>query len=164
MKTIIKIFIHIIFPLFPATRCFGVKRALLRAGGANIGKNVRVCSSVKILGNARLTIGDNTWIGHNTLVVCSAPVVIGENVNIAPMCFIGTGTHEVMPKAESVAGPGVSLPITIGNGCWLCARSTIIAGCEIGERTVVAAGAVVIGNQPSDSLVGGVPAHVLKQY
>lgn len=152
-----------IFPLIPETRGFGLKRRLLRWCGADVGDNVRVCSSVRILGGGALTIGDNTWVGHDSMLVCSDAVRIGANVNIAPRVFIGTGTHEITPEAESVAGPGISLPIEIGNGCWLCAGATVIAGARLAPMSILAAGALFRSDRSlPHSLYAGIPARHIK--
>jgi len=130
--------------------------------GVKVGKNVRICSSAKIIGNAPLIIGDNVWIGHDTLIVASAKVIIGAHVNIAPRVYIGTGTHELDTNGVSIAGRGQSYPITIGEGAWICANSTIIAGVKIGKRSIVAAGAVVLHDVPDGELWGGVPAKKIR--
>ena len=158
MKTGLLFVSHLFFRLLPETRCFRAKRFLLRMSGVSIGRNVRICSSVRILGNASLHIGDNTWIGHGTMIVCSESVTIGKNVNIAPLCYIGTGTHEITPDGDSIAGRGVSFSVVIKDGAWLCARSTVLAGSEIGLKSIIAAGAVVKGTVEDLELVGGVPA------
>lgn len=148
-----------IFRLIPETSGFGLKRSLLRWAGAEIGENVRVCSSVTILGAGQLKIGDNTWVGHGSLLVTSSVLEIGANVDIAPQVFIGTGTHVIDPEGAHVAGEGISKDVKIGNGCWLCASSTILPGVALGEKTVVAAGAVV--TKPfwgGKIIIGGVPA------
>lgn len=125
-------------------------------------ENVRICSSVRIKGNCKLVIGDNTWIGHNCLIVCSANIMIGSDVDIAPMCYIGTGTHEITPCSDKIAGNGYSLPIRISNGCWLCVRSTILPGTTIDTKCIVAAGSVVKGSYKSLSLIGGIPAKAIR--
>ena len=153
-----------IFNLIPETRCFGLKRFLLRLAGAKIGKNVRICSNVSVIGNGNLVIGDNTWIGHETIIICSADIVIGSNVNIAPRCYIGTGTHEINydETIPNIAGKGLSYPIIIGDGCWVCAGSTLLAGCSIGNQTIIAAGSVVKGSVGSREIWGGVLAKFIK--
>lgn len=148
--------------LLPDTRCFGIKRSLFRMCGVRIGDNVRICSSVKIIGNAPLTIGDNVWIGHETMIIASEEVKIEPFVNIAPRVYIGTGTHEIDTTGVSIAGIGKSLPITIGEGAWICANSSIIAGVKIGKKSIVAAGAVVLHDVPDGELWGGIPAKKIK--
>ena len=53
-------------------------------------------------------------------------------------------------------------PIVIKDGAWLCARSTVLAGSEIGLKSIIAAGAVVKGTVEDLELVGGVPAKHIK--
>ena len=92
--------------ILPDTRCFGIKRLLYHMCGVKVGKNVRICSSAKIIGNAPLIIGENVWIGHDTMIIASARVTIESHVNIAPRVYIGTGTHEIDTLGVSVAGGG----------------------------------------------------------
>lgn len=162
MNSFLLFLTHLSFRLIPDTRGFRFKRWVLRVAGAEIGSNVRICSSVRILGNSTLSIGDNTWVGHGTWIICSAPVRIGSNVNIAPLCYIGTGTHVLDHYGDSVAGRGDSRPIIIGNGVWICARATILPGITVGEKAILAAGAVANSNVPERSLFGGIPARMIK--
>jgi acetyltransferase-like isoleucine patch superfamily enzyme len=158
----LNIFSLICVPI-PATRFFGLKRWLLRIAGAEVGNNVRCSSSVKFQLSGPLRIGTDTWIGHEVLVVGGdAPVQIGANCDIAPRVTITTGTHEIDLSGPRVAGRGYSLPITIGNGCWICTGATILGGSSIGPYCIVTAGAVVKGNFPARSVIGGVPARVIK--
>lgn len=54
--------------------------------------------------------------------------------------------------------------IVIGNDCWIGAKATILDGAKIGDGCIIAAGAVVRGNNiPPYSLIGGIPAKVIKQ-
>lgn len=150
------------FKLIPTSRCHKFKAVLLRWAGVKVGNNVRICSSAKILGNGCLTIGDNTWIGHEALIICSSSIIIGSNVDIAPRVFIGTGTHEIDMNTVGIAGKGINKDIVIEDGCWLGAGSIILPGVVMGEKTVVAAGAVVNKSIDSYILVGGVPARIIR--
>lgn len=151
-----------LFSFIPDTHGFGMKRFLLRLSGVKIGKNVRICSSVTIIGDHQLTIGDNTWIGHDCMIVCSAPIQIGKDVNIAPRCYIGTGTHEIDSMGNSIAGKGVSLPVTIGDGCWICAGCIVLPGVHIGEKSICASGAIVNRDVEEGEMVGGVPIKTIR--
>lgn len=162
MSSLKLFFIRLIILFLPDTRFFCLKRSVYRLAGIKVGNNVRICSSARILGNGSLSIGDNTWIGHETLIICSSNVIIGSNVDIAPRVFIGTGTHEIDLNTPGIAGNGISKDIIIGDGCWLGAGSIILPGTELGEKTVVAAGAVVNKSFSSYLVVGGVPAKVIK--
>lgn len=148
--------------LLPSTRCFGVKRFLYRICGVRIGNNVRICSSAIISGGGELSIGDNTWIGHNVLIVCSRRIEIGKNCDIAPKVYIGDGTHIIDTNSPKIAGEGKSLPIRIGDGCWLCVNSCILPGSLLAEKCIVAAGAVYKGTSNPYEVWGGVLAKRIK--
>jgi acetyltransferase-like isoleucine patch superfamily enzyme len=152
-------FIHCL----PPTRFFSLKRLLYKFAGVKIGKNVRIASSAKILGSGDLTIGDNTWIGHEVIIFCSDKIFIGKDCDIAPRVYMGNGTHSVESQGTKAAGKGISLPITIGDGCWICANCTILPLTKIGECSIVAAGSVVKGKIPSRELWGGIIAKKIRK-
>lgn len=162
MRTIVQYINKLIFPLLPETKCFGLKRGLLRLSGAKIGRNVRICSSVMIIGAGEMTIGDNTWVGHRCLIIASSSIKIGKNVDIAPNVYIGNGTHEITPDKERIASIELSKDIVIGDGCWLCANVTILPGVTVGDKCVVAAGSVVTKSYGNMKLLAGVPADIKK--
>lgn len=147
----------------PETRFFALKCWLLKRAGVKIGKNVRICSSAKILGNGKLAVGDNTWIGHECLIICSSNIKIGSNVDIAPRVYIGTGTHIVDVNSKNVAGAGISKDVVVGDGCWIGVNSIILPGVSIEEKVIVAAGSVVTKDILTLNLVGGVPAKPIKK-
>lgn len=153
---------HIVHML-PNTRFWKFKRFLYGLCGISCSKGVRICSNVIISGTSNLSIGCNTWIGHEVFILASHDINIGSNVNIAPRVFIGTGTHEIDMDGPSIAGQGYSMPITIGDGAWLCAGSIILAGVRIGRKSIIAAGAVVTQDVPDKQLWGGVPAKFIRK-
>ncbi|WP_224081023.1 acyltransferase [Cupriavidus laharis] len=142
-----------------------MKRLLLRWCGAELGTNVSITSSVRFHLTGRLVIGKDTWIGHQVLIVGgNADVIIGERVDIAPRVSLVTGSHEMFTTEGKAAGQGYSAPIRIESGAWLGASSTVIAGTgiTIGECAMVAAGSLVNRDIPPRSVVGGVPAKLLR--
>lgn len=151
-----------IFPIIPSTRLFGLKRALLRWCGAELGDNVRISSSAQFQTNGPLQIGAGTWIGHQVLITGgNAPIVIGADVDIAPRVLIVSGSHRPEPGMRKAAGEGISQPVRIGDGAWIGAGATILGGAQIGESSIVAAGALVRGSLPPGGVYGGVPARRL---
>ena len=158
MRTIVLYINKLFFSFIPETRCFGLKRFLLRCAGAKIGKNVRVCSSAMIIGSGYLQVGDNTWIGPKCILSVTSKIIIGSNVDIAPNVFIGNGTHQITPESDRIADIELSKDVVIGNGCWLCVNSTILPGVQIGNNCVVAAGSVVTKSFNDRTLIAGVPA------
>ncbi len=163
MKTLRLYLVSKIIRSLPETRLFAFKRSLLRFAGVTVGRNVRMCSSAVISGCGALAIGDDTWIGHDARISSSASVRIGRCVDIAPLVFIGTGSHEVDPVGEHSAGRGINLDVTVGDGAWLGVRCTVLPGVTVGRKSVVAAGAVVTRDVPEMCLAAGVPAVIKKR-
>ena len=150
------------FRFLPETRFFELKAALLSWAGAAVGNNVRICSSVNILGVGSLEIGEDTWIGHQTLIICNSRVSIGKKVDVAPKVFIGTGTHVLDPVGDHSAGQGINKDVVVEDGVWLGVGCLILPGVSIGQKAVVGAGAVVTRNVSSRAIVAGIPAKVIK--
>lgn len=163
MKSVFRYIMGLIMPLLPETRCFGLKRWLLRRTGAKVGKNVRICSSAMFLGSGTLEIGDGTWIGHRCIISVSSSIKIGSDCDLAPNVYIGNGTHLITPDRKRIADIEISEDIIVGNGCWLCAGSMILPGVTIKDKCVVAAGAVVT-RSPNEGMVllAGIPAKIKK--
>jgi len=154
---------NLVSVLLPSRGAFGLKRALLRSAGIAVGHRTRIATGVRIY-DRHLIIGEDTWIGMDTRIVsCELGVVrIGSRVDIAPMCIIDSGSHELGPSIRR-AGEGMGVEISIGDGCWIGMASAILPGARIGMGCVVAAGAVVLaGDYPPNSLIGGVPAKVIR--
>lgn len=147
-------FVH----LFPETSAFGLKRAILRFCGAKIGKNVRINSSVMIIGIGELEIGDNTWIGPRNFISVASSVKIGANVDIAPCCNVLNGSHKVALEGVRVAGEGICEDVVIGEGSWICTGSTILGSSNIGHHSLVAACSCTKGWYPPQSLIKGIIA------
>ena len=159
--------INCLFKLFPETRLFGLKATIMRWCGARIGRNVRISSSARFLGNGELVIGDGVWIGADALLIAVSPakIEIKEHCDLGPQVAILTGTHRIECSNSRAAGVGIARSVVVGSGCWLCARSLILPGVTIGDRTVVAAGSVVASSfELKNVLLAGVPAKVKKSY
>jgi acetyltransferase-like isoleucine patch superfamily enzyme len=163
MITIILYFYNCITLVLPETKLFGFKNAILRLAGVEIGKNVRICSSTKILGNGKLSIGDNTWIGQQGLIISSSNIIIGSNIDIAPRVYIGNGTHVIDLNSANIAGAGISKDINIGDGSWICVNCTILPGVNIGVKNIIAAGSTVAKSTENNSMYGGVPTKLIKK-
>jgi len=150
----------------PESRCFAFKCALLRWAGAKVGRNVRIYSSATIVGSGALEIGDDVHIGSGVFISSAAPagVVIGSHVDIAPQVMILTGSHEIDAKGEHIGGKGTTVSVSIGDGCWLGARTTILPGVTLTEKVLCAAGSVVTKSVEDECcLIAGVPA-VVKRH
>ena len=81
---------------------------------------------------------------------------------LAPNVVLTTTGHPVLP-ALCKHGLQFSMPIHIGDGCWLGAGVIVVPGVTIGDNAVVAAGSVVIHDVPANTLVAGNPARVIRR-
>lgn len=154
-------FVQFLLRLLPPTRLFGVRRRLLRTAGIDLADDARVCGDGWFYGRGRVTIGRGSWISVRSIFHShpGAPIVIGERCDIGHEVSFVTGSHDPGPASRR-AGPEKALPISIGDGCWIGARCTLLGGATIGAGTIVAAGAVVVGTLPPNVLAAGVPARV----
>ena len=139
---------------------FEKKRRLLNAIGHDIGEGTRIVGPIQCY--EKLTIGKNCWIGKNLILNGNGNVVIGDNCDIAPEVTFLTGGHEI-GFHERRAGEGISYSIVVGNGVWIGARSTILGNTKIEDGAVIAACACVNKDVNADTLVGGVPAKMIRK-
>lgn len=140
---------------------------LLRKAGLQIGKNTVFFGWPTITGfgdvYSRLSIGEGCWINMRLLLNVEAEVSIGNGVAIGHEVMILTESHEIIAGPRR-AGRLFSEDIRVCDGAWLGSRSLLLPGVTVGERAVVAAGAVVNQDVPADTLVAGVPARVVREY
>ena len=108
-----------------------------------------------------VVIGDYTRIGiHNTII---GPVCIGNHVNLAQGITVTALNHNFEDKTKRIDEQGITTkPVIIGDDVWIGANAVVLPGVTIGKHCVVAAGAVVTKDVPDNTIVGGVPAKVIK--
>jgi len=136
-------------------RGFFAKRIVL-----HFGKNVNIEKKASF--TPGLSIGDNSGIGISSEI--NGPVTIGKNVMMGPEVVIYTSGHRFdridIPMMEQ--GSTDTEPVIIGDDVWIGRRVIIMPGVRIGTGCVIGAGAVVTKNVPDYSVVGGVPAKIIK--
>ena len=143
------------------------------------------------LGKQLVVFGNNVRIGAFSRVIASTSfnnvgefIKIGNNVGIGEFAYLGGGggleigddciigqyfschpeNHNFNNSDDLIRLQGVTRQgIRIGNNCWIGSKVTILDGVEIGENCVIAAGAVVTKSMPSNTIIGGVPAKVIKK-
>ena len=134
-----------------------VRKTILVMFGATIGKGFVCRESVYIHFPWKLSIGDNVWLGARTYIHNLEPVSIGSNTSVAHDVFITTGGHDIKQKNF----PFKNLSTTVGSSVWLASRCMLLAGANVGDGAVVAAGSVVTKPVPPFQVVGGSPAKVI---
>lgn len=144
------------FPLFAMSpRPFWAwRRAILRAFGAEIGRQVRIHPTAKIAIPWTLTIGDEVGIGDGAILYGLGPIVIGPRATISQYAHLCAGSHDYRQADFPLTKP----PITIGADAWICADAFIGPGVMVGDRAIVGARAVVMRDVAPSEIVAGNPA------
>lgn len=132
----------------------GMKRALLRMFGAQVGKGLYIRSRVNIHFPWKLSIGNDVWIGEGTTILNMDRVTIESDVAIAHEVYIAAAGHDIRDPRFKYD----NRPIRICRGAWLATRSFVGPGVTVNVGGVVAAGAVAVRDVMAWSVVAGVPA------
>jgi len=152
-----------------------------------LGDNVYVSA----LGKKEVVFGNNVGIGAYSRIVLSTSfnqlgeyIKIGNNVGIGEFAYLGGAggleigddcivgqylschpeNHNYTKANEPYRYQGITRKgIKIGKNCWIGSKVTILDGVHIGDNCVIAAGTVVTKSMPSNSVIGGIPAKVIKE-
>jgi len=134
------------------------------------GKNITIGKNSDIT-YRNVELGNNVSIGRYTLLMCTrAKIIIGDHVMLGPRVTMITGGHrmDVFGKFIDEIGNDDKLPendqdIVLEGDNWIGAGAYILKGVTIGRSSVVAAGAVVTKDVEPYSIVGGIPAKLIKK-
>jgi len=178
---------------FPMTIFFGKGIKLLNTKKISFGKWTQIGDFVKIsaLGKEGVYLGNNFSIGDFSRIIVATSfhnignfIKIGNNVGIGEFAYLGGAggltignnvivgqyfschpeNHNFDDLHQLIRLQGTSRKgIEIGDNCWIGSKVTILDGVQIGEGSIVAAGSVVNKSYPPNSIIGGVPAKLLKE-
>jgi acetyltransferase-like isoleucine patch superfamily enzyme len=112
---------------------------------------------VSINKGATLVLGSG-YINHNLSLSCYEYIYIGFDVVISENFTIRDSDNHILIGTENITAP-----IIIEDHVWIGMNVTILKGVTVGDGAVIAAGSVVNRNVPANTLVGGIPAKVLKE-
>lgn len=126
----------------------------MRMLGVNMTKNVKFYSGFSVRNPQGLTIEDGVNIGPNVLLDARRGLTIRKNAVIAYDAIVWTLNHDY--NDENFCGKGA--PVEIGEYAWVCSRSIILPGVNIGKGAVVASGAIVTKDVEPYTIVAGIPA------
>lgn len=145
---------------------------VFKSSFANIGNHVVFHPISSSFSYNHISIGNDVGIGHNANFMASlSSIHIGNHVAIAPNVSIIGGNHRFDIVGKWITNYNVTdkrksddedIYIYIEDDCWIGTNVTILKGVKIGRGCVIGAGSVVNKSIPPYSIVGGVPAKILK--
>lgn len=120
----------------------------------------------------RLILGENCKFGDNVHIVAREKVVIGDNCLMASKIFISDTNHGDYSNVGIDSGPNIppdnrplyTKPISIGNNVWIGENVCILLGVSVGDGCIIGANSVVNKDIPSNCIVAGAPARVIKRW
>lgn len=112
-------------------------------------------ADVILFKNSKLVLG-NSYLNSNCKIRCHNLITIGDD------CVISHDFTVMDSDAHELDGSRNTNPVHIGNHVWIGTRVTILNGVTVGDGAVIAAGSVVTKDVAPNSLVGGVPAKMIK--
>ena len=137
----------------------GIKRMLLRAFGAKLGKGVIIKNEVRVKSPWFLSVGDHCWLGERCWIDNLDRVTIGSNVCISQGALILTGNHDYTQPTM----PYRNAPVVIEDGAWIGANSTVCPGVTVHENAVLTVGSVATKDMASDAIYQGNPAVLIRR-
>ncbi|MEK7141654.1 MAG: acyltransferase [Patescibacteria group bacterium] len=141
----------------------------LRLFGARIGHNT-VIERIRLVnlyrtGIGGITIGNNCFLGDGVTLDLAEKITLEDEVTVSLDVMVLTHTnvgYKDHPLQASI--PSYAKSVLLKRGCFVGARVVILPGLAIGEGSAIAAGAVVTRDVPAKTLVGGVPARMMRRF
>ena len=125
-------------------------------------KRVPVLGFFKVENPKNVEIGDNVGINYGVYILGHNKIKIGNNVVLSARCMLIDTGLDVERFANEFPVPHIDGEIIIEDYAWIGAGAIILPNVRVGERSIVAAGAVVTKDVPPYSVVAGNPAKIIK--
>ena len=138
------------------------QRDIIRRLFGSCGKNFVINQPFRCDYGCNIHIGENFIGNFNLTILDEARVTIGDNAFIGPNVSIFTPCHPLDAPARN-RNIQWAKPVTIGNSVWIGGDTTILPGVTIGDNVVIGAGSVVTRPIPDNVVAAGNPARIIKQ-
>ena len=151
--------------VLPPTAMMRTRAAVLRCAGWNVGRGSAFAETPRLIGSGRLLqsleVGEEVFVNIGAVWELSDSISIGHRVAIGHDVMLLTSSHRIGSPARR-ADELFTGAITVGDGTWIGARSTVLPGVHIGAGALVAANTVVREDVPADALYAGNPGRVVR--
>jgi acetyltransferase-like isoleucine patch superfamily enzyme len=137
-----------------------IRNLLSQITDNEIDESVTVFTPLHINYGKHTKIGKNVFINFDCVFLDLGGITIEDNVLIAPKVSLLSEGHPILPEERHSLKVG---SIHIKKNAWIGANATILQGVTIGENAIVAAGSVVSKDVADNTIVGGIPAKIIKE-
>lgn len=137
-----------------------VRQILSRLFGRQVDETLRVFPPFYTDFGKNITIGKNVFINACCHFQDQGGITLGDGCLIGHNVVFATLNHGFAPADRASLYPA---PIVLGKNVWIGSNSTLLQGIRIGDNAVIGAGSVVTKDVPANTIVGGVPARILRQ-
>jgi putative colanic acid biosynthesis acetyltransferase WcaF len=138
--------------------CYPIRRLLLRAFGAKIGRGVRIRPGVEVTYPWKVSIGANSWVGDGVTLYSLGSISIGADSVISQNAYICAADHDY----ADISFPIRERPVKIGDQVWIASDVWVGPGVTIGEGVVVGARSTVTKDLPEGMICVGSPCKPFK--
>ncbi|MCR4619411.1 MAG: galactoside O-acetyltransferase [Paludibacteraceae bacterium] len=122
------------------------------------GEGSRLMAPTSVVRGKNVKIGKNVVIQTNSLFMSAGGITIEDDVLIAANVQLISNNHD--PEEHQIL---TCKPVVLKRNCWIGAGATILPGVTVGENAIVGAGAVVTKDVEPNTIVGGIPAKLIKR-
>lgn len=138
-----------------------VRAAWTELTGQAVDETFRLVPPVRSDHGLNIRVGSRVFVNHGCTLNDIGGIELGDDVMLGPNVSLLSSGHPVEPidRTRRIT----AAPIVIGANVWIGAGAIVLQGVTIGRDSVVAAGGVVTADVPPSTVVGGVPAHVLRE-
>ncbi len=125
---------------------------------AEVGEGSRVMTPTTVVRGQNVRIGKNVVVMNNSLFMSAGGITIEDDVLVAANSQLISNNHD--PEEHQIL---TCKPVVLKRNCWIGAGATILPGVTVGGNAIVGAGAVVTKDVEANTVVGGIPAKLIKK-
>jgi maltose O-acetyltransferase len=139
------------------------RQQLLRELLGSLGDGSVVLPQLRCDYGTYISIGANSFVNYDAILLDCAPITIGDDVSIGPRVQLLAALHPVDDHDARRKGWESAAPIAIGNDVWIAAGVIVCPGVTVGDNSVIGAGSVVTRDVPAHVLAAGNPCRIIRR-